>query len=386
MAARSTRVTIRNQTGVTLRHVDDSLDHGEWTAPLTPPAEIPPGATVWWQSESNGVATGTEGRTHYAIVGSNDALTFHWDNPFVGANFYEQSVSGPYGLYFSGGIGNNTEVVYSLIHDRRTAVKFYLPSTHGFAFSNRWPAEHITSITLPDPFGDILVGNAAWGLCGGMSFASRDYFDAHLWAPTQSTNPKGEGDPLFDYIVQRLAQSLGVGDAADFIKYADPVYPDTDDPTLGDGRNWVMAHVAFPAIRDVIDSGHPCPIGIVIGKLPDVTKIGHQVCVYAYQLSGQNLTLWVYDPNSPGPGSDNITMQLDISRTDQALINVNSKINVSHAPICFFTQSYEQRSPLMGRHIDFYSIRQFLYASGIAGPSLQTAFGHAGSLRRAMGI
>ena len=294
MAARSTRVTIRNQTGATLRHVDDSLDHGEWTAPLTPPAEIPGGATVWWQSESNGAGTGTEGHARYAVAENGDVLTFHWDNPFVGANFYEQSVSGPYGLYFSGGTGNNAEVVYSLIPDCRMAVAFYLPSTHGFGFGNHWPDEHITSITLPDPFGDILVGNAAWGLCGGMAFASRDYFEARMWAPTQSTNPRGEGDPLFDYIVQRLAQSLNVGDAADFVKYADPVYPDTDDPTLGDGRNWVMAHVAFPAIRGVIDSGHPCPIGLVIGHLPNVTDMGHQVCVYAYQLSGQNLVLWVY--------------------------------------------------------------------------------------------
>ena len=220
---------------------------------------------------------------------------------------------------------------------------------HGFAFTNHWPDEHITSITLPDPFGDILIGNAAWALCGGMSFASRDYFEAHMWAPTPPTNPTGEGDPLFDYIVQRLGQSLNVGDAADFVKYADPVYPDTDDPTLGDGRNWVMAHVAFPAIRDVIDSGNPCPIGVVIGHLPNVTGIGHQVCVYAYQLSGQNLVLWVYDPNSPG--NDDITMQLDISRTDQALINVHSTINVPHAPICLFTQAYEQRSPVQGRRI-----------------------------------
>ncbi len=217
-----------------------------------------------------------------------------------------------------GGTGNNTEVVYSLIPDCRIGVKFYLPSMHGFAFANHRPDEHITSITLPDPFGDILIGNAAWGLCGGMSFASRDYFEAGMWAPAQLTNPTGEGDPLFDYIVQRLGQSLNVGDAADFVKYADPVYPDTDDPTLGDGRDWVMAHVAFPAIRDVIDSGHPCPIGVVIGHLPNVTGL--------------------------------------------------------------------QRSPVQGRHTDFYSVRQFLAASCVKGPSLRTAFGHGGSLRQIMGV
>ena len=61
MAARSTRVTVRNQTGKFLRHLDDSLDGGQWTEPLRPPPEILPSQTAWWQSESDGVATGTEG-------------------------------------------------------------------------------------------------------------------------------------------------------------------------------------------------------------------------------------------------------------------------------------------------------------------------------------
>ena len=193
------------------------------------------------------------------MVGAQSALN-PWDNPFAGTNFYEQSVGGPYGIYFSGGKGNSTEAIYSLITADRQAVAGYLPSTHGFLFANSRPSIHITSITLPDPFGDIAVGNASWGLCGGMTFASRDYFEAKQLAPAQTTNPTGEGDPLFDYIVRRLAQSLNLGDAANFVKYADPVYPDTDDPTLGFGRDWVMARITWPGIRDTIDSGHPCPM------------------------------------------------------------------------------------------------------------------------------
>jgi len=338
-------VTIHNQTNQVLTHLSDSLSGGEWTEPLTPPGSIAPGAVVWWQSESDGVATGTEGRAAYRIGDSGDQFDVHWDNPFAGTNFYEQGISGPYGFYFEGGKGDNAEVIYSLISNQKVAVPGYLPSIQGFHFKNSWPDEHITSITLPDPFGDILVGNASWGLCGGMSFASRDYFEAGRPAPVQSTNPRGEGDPLFDYIVQRLGQSLNVGDAADFVKYANPLYPDTDDVT-GNGRDWQMAHVSWPGIRTIIDSGHPCPIGIVIGHIPDFTDLGHQVCVYAYQLNGQALTMWVYDPNTPG--DDTITIQLDISRTDQNLIPVTTGISVhgSHPTInCFFPQDYEQRNP-----------------------------------------
>ena len=84
----------------------------------------------------------------------------------------------------------------------------------------------------------------------------------------------------------------------------------------------------------------------MIGHLPAFTDLGHQVCVYAYQLRGQQLTLWVYDPNNPG--RDDITISLDISRTDQQLIPVTTTITVhgSNPTInCFFTQSYEQRVP-----------------------------------------
>ena len=346
MPNRSTRITVQNETAATLTLISSGVD-GQWTdGGWTPPPVIAPFSSGAFQGESTGVFTddgGTQGSVVYAIAGTGQQLSIAWDNPGVGLNSYQQSVAGPYGLYFSGGKGNNAEATYFLIPDSRVAVTPYLPGEQGFHFSNtRWGDEHITSITLPDPFGDILIGNASWGLCGGMSFASRDYFEAGQWAPAQTANPPGEGDPLFDYIVQRLGQSLNVGDAADFVKYADPLYPDTDS-IFGDGRAWVMAHVAWPGIRDVIDAGHPCPIGLVIGKLPDVKGLGHQVCAYAYQLAGQVLTLWVYDPNSPG--NDDVTLQLDISRTDQK-INVASTVNVPDNPSCFFTQSYEQRNPV----------------------------------------
>jgi hypothetical protein len=74
------------------------------------------------------------------------------------------------------------------------------------------------------------------------------------------------------------------------------------------------------------------------------------VCVYAYQLRGQVLTLWVYDPNSPL--SNDVTMQLDISRTDQSRFEVRHNVNIGHSPICFFTQSYEQRTPIQGRVVE----------------------------------
>jgi hypothetical protein len=111
---------------------------------------------------------------------------------------------------FSGGKGNNTQAVYTLQPMRLLLVGF-LPSQTAFPFSNtNWPSEPLTHLKLP-PFpwwGDngLAIGDASNGLCGGMVFATRDYFDAAQW-PAQ-TRPKGPGDPVFDYIVRRLLDSF----------------------------------------------------------------------------------------------------------------------------------------------------------------------------------
>jgi hypothetical protein len=62
------------------------LDHGEWTD--QPPELI--GNRAEWESESDGVATGTEGRVTYQIETIDGErlgeARLHLDNPFVGSN------------------------------------------------------------------------------------------------------------------------------------------------------------------------------------------------------------------------------------------------------------------------------------------------------------
>ena len=71
MPARSTRVTLRNRTPFTLTLTNSGLDHGQWTdGGWNPPASIAPEATLGWQSESEGIATGTEGSVTYYITSS----------------------------------------------------------------------------------------------------------------------------------------------------------------------------------------------------------------------------------------------------------------------------------------------------------------------------
>jgi hypothetical protein len=94
MPERLFRVTIRNPTqGLRLvKRGVEHLCHGVWTGEpaLTPPPEIAAGATGWFQSESDGLMTGTEGWVKYDVVsgaGPEGMAYFYWDNPWFGVTF-----------------------------------------------------------------------------------------------------------------------------------------------------------------------------------------------------------------------------------------------------------------------------------------------------------
>jgi hypothetical protein len=112
MAARSVFVNFDNKSDVALIRDSGSLSHGIWTT--QPPVRIEAGANVSWESESSGFATGTEGEVTYKIEtgpGQTDGSAhFHWDNPFVGSNSYDEATPVGYKADRSGGDGDNATV------------------------------------------------------------------------------------------------------------------------------------------------------------------------------------------------------------------------------------------------------------------------------------
>lgn len=88
MAARSVHVFFKNLTDETLSRVDEGLDHGIYTDPWFPPQAIAPGAVGEWQTESDGLFTGTEGHAKYTISNGQtfEFVEVKWDNPYIGRN------------------------------------------------------------------------------------------------------------------------------------------------------------------------------------------------------------------------------------------------------------------------------------------------------------
>ena len=222
----------------------------------------------------------------------------------------------------------------------------FLPSTSGFAFPNTFPHVPVRRIGIPGVVS-VPIGDASNGLCGGMAFAARDYFEAeHL--PPADTEPPSEG-VLFDYLVDRLFDSFGLPlGPARYLELMSPVLPDGESvwSRLGiapHGRAWRMVRQEWPAIRAEIDGGHPAAMGLirVISSDPFELKRNHQVLAYGYDLVGTALTLHLYDPNRPR--DDHVTLSLSLAnpwaRTNVLVFPAGATV---HA---FFRVPYTRATP-----------------------------------------
>jgi hypothetical protein len=191
----------------------------------------------------------------------------------------------------------------------------FLPSTSGFRFANDFPHVPVRRIGIPGVVS-VPIGDAANGLCGGMAFGARDYFEAHRPPPTVASAPS-EG-PLFDYLVDRLFDSFDLPSGPlRYLQLMSPLLPDGESlwSRLGlapHGRTWRVVNQEWPRIRADIDAGHPAPLGLVRVRSSDPfdLKLNHQVLAYGYEVMGTVLTLRLYDPNRPR--EDDVTLSLSL--------------------------------------------------------------------------
>lgn len=111
-SARSVRVTFINRTSCTLALATKEAIHGVFT--INPNLSIPAGRQDFFQTDSNGILTGTEGVITYRTTSCEKScrtVRFHWSNPYVGANSYDFNQTDPtIAGSRTGGSGNNALV------------------------------------------------------------------------------------------------------------------------------------------------------------------------------------------------------------------------------------------------------------------------------------
>jgi hypothetical protein len=179
-------------------------------------------------------------------------------------------------------------------------VSGFTPSNNGFQFSNSWPQDPVKVIPLP--WGNVPIGDASNGLCGGMVLAARDWFEAGIPAPS-GRRPEF-GQRLYEYIADRLIDSFN-------LPYGPVAYVAMMQASMATAAARSVT-IEYPKIKADIDSGRLSCLGLCTLYSPWVWDIGlnHQVLAYGYEETDTEATISVYDPNTPRGDQTFITMNL----------------------------------------------------------------------------
>jgi hypothetical protein len=390
------KVFISNETDAALTFSSDELAHGDYTPDWSPPAVINPGERGGFQGEGNiapvdEAITGTEGRVRYNIAAPDGGeLYIHWDSPLIESQFgntFHIWAPANWEVTHSGGQGHSAELEIRLRRTARRNVPNFYARGRGFAFINFWDGDlPVISLgflwnklfeSLPGPLGELGIGSvidenfapithADAGLCGGMVYTLMDYYAAHLLPPEQKTSPNSRNDALFEYIRDRLWDSFDVGgEGHRFLGYSSPHYPNGDEGViqavgLTRGRSWVTYREEWPLIQQDIDAGNLSPVALIQTDNLDIGS-NHQVLAYGYEKSGQDVTLYIYDPNE---AQNEIALKFNVTETDgEVHINrIGGDPKNAHRIYCFFRiNGYTPKLPPNGRRIN--SVRDAMRAS-----------------------
>lgn len=175
----------------------------------------------------------------------------------------------------------------------------FTPRQHGFHFPNNF-VNHVVKL----PGGKEIE---TYGRCGGMAYASLDYYFARQPVPLYKAAdfPDNDGVPpdgnwLADFIYRRLMDSYCNASAARYVLWT----MRKDQPTwlgLRKGVTNCTKDAEIPRLRAAIDGGTPVVLGLIVAR--DIKKVGenHQVVAYGYDLDPATgaLSVYIYDNNNP---------------------------------------------------------------------------------------
>ncbi len=183
--------------------------------------------------------------------------------------------------------------------------------THGFSFPNSFPVGSPV-IDMATPFGRIRIGDAAYGLCGGMVFAAMDYY---LHGADEL--PATAEQPLFRYFCKRLLDSWNLPFGV--LKYYDWQRRSGSTKSWAgvsrlEGLTRLTIMKEWPRIQGELNAWRPVALGLVKAHGYSLKKLNqnHQVLCYGYDFNEitQEVSLSIYDPNYPGDDSARLSFHL----------------------------------------------------------------------------
>ncbi|GAA4118098.1 hypothetical protein [Enteractinococcus coprophilus] len=183
----------------------------------------------------------------------------------------------------------------------------YSPELYAFRFPNAF-VNHLWRGRVPPLIGRKVELTSA-GRCGGMAFASLDFY--HLGTPvpsfsTQDFAPScvpADGYPLADYIYCRQLHSMlttvrGIRDGIRYLRWS------------GYSATTIAAttKIEEQKVIESLDRGQPVVLGLIkaTSRRLKAQGVNHQVVCYGYRLDSSGRPEFrVYDPNDPFRESSN---------------------------------------------------------------------------------
>jgi len=158
----------------------------------------------------------------------------------------------------------------------------FVPAKNGFRFPNKFK-DWVAFRGLVTP-----------GRCGGMVYAALDYFHAGRKTPPTTTLP-ADGSVLSTYIWQRQYKAA-TEHIWDFVGANLNVGGSVTSGVFNAGfKPWL------PRLKAFIEKGQPVMLGLVVPSgNPFDWGDNHFVLAVGFQGSGENVVIFVYDPNRPG--------------------------------------------------------------------------------------
>lgn len=169
----------------------------------------------------------------------------------------------------------------------------FTPFKHGFHFGNNFVNKIIST-----SFGKI----ESRGRCGGMAYASLDYFFSGIPVPSHESKdfPNGnyppDGSLLSDYIYERTINSLFTLYS---FKFFDWTVQKDSEKSIRKSVSYKTKIEEFSKLKKSIDMGNPVVLGLIgARKASEITK-NHQVVAYGYESDSDNIKVYIYDSNYP---------------------------------------------------------------------------------------
>jgi hypothetical protein len=207
----------------------------------------------------------------------------------------------------------------------------FIPGERGFRFVNSFPFPFSVSFKLPFA-GQVDLGDIIYGLCGGMCFASLDYFYAGKRVPGYQKVQEIPNRYLF-YLWDRQLDSLGLLVVPRVIEWML-----REDINVGQ----LTARNEIPKLRRRLDKGLPCVLALIRTSRGDDPTRNHQVLATGYDYDPQTglMTISLYEPNYPGKEP---SIQLNLAHPSKGIHAIQSTGEPLRG---FFLINYRQQQPL----------------------------------------